>query len=66
MTYEEALIEAECCIEELGGIGKHTTVEAAKRADDHAVKTFFKLAAAIEIVETTIMGGNYERYLITE
>jgi hypothetical protein len=63
MTYEEALAEIEYRAKELGGIGKHATVEAAKRADDHAVKTFFKLVAAVEIVETTIMGGGYEHYL---
>lgn len=66
MTYEEALAEIEYRVKELGGIGKHAEPEAAKRADDHAVKTFFELAAAVEIVEMTIMGGNYERYLITE
>lgn len=63
MTYEEALEEAAFRIEELGGIGAHTTPEAAKRALETAAATLRKLEAAVAIIHKMIEEGGDERYL---
>jgi len=63
LTYETALIEAEYRLEELGGIGAHTTPERAKRAYETATGALAKLEEAVATIRKEIKEGGYERYL---
>lgn len=63
LTYETALIEAEYRLEELGGVGAHTTPERAKRAYETATEALAKLEAALYVIHKELRLKGYELYL---
>jgi len=63
MTYEELIGEIGYRIEELGGVGKHATPEAAEKAAAFAAATLAKLEAAVMAAKKELEVKGYECYL---